>query len=100
MLKFATVFILATLLVSCYPGDAVSVKDLDTTSTFYKKVDFTTLPKSAMLNWHVEQLKSEDGDDYEYNSEIDNEILNTTLDNLVIFYLRYSTVLSLWPAPL
>ena len=86
MLKFVAVFILATLLVSCYPGDDVSVKDLDTTSTFYKKSDFTTPPKSAMIYWNVTQLKGEDGDDIDYSGEIDAEVLNTTLDNLVKLY--------------
>jgi len=86
MLQFALVLILAISLVSCYPGDDVSVKDMDTTSTFYKKSEFTNPPKSAIIYWDVAQLKGEDGDDIEYNGDIDDEILNTTLDNLVKLY--------------
>ena len=85
-LKFVMVLALAVVFVSCYPGDDVSVEDLDTTSTFYKKSDFTTPPKSAMIYWDVTQLKGDDGDDYDYSGEIDTEILNTTLDNLVSLY--------------
>ena len=86
MLQFAMVLILAISLVSCYPGDDVSVKDMDTTSTFYKKSEFTIPPKSAIIYWDVAQLKGEDGDDIVYNGDIDEEILNTTLDNLVKLY--------------
>jgi len=86
MLKIATVFTLAVVLVSCYPGDDVSVKDLDTTSTFYKKSDFQNPPKSAIIYWDVAQLKGDDGNDFEYGGEIDDEILNTALDNLVDLY--------------
>jgi len=74
------------VLVSCYPGDDVSVKDLDTTSTFYKKSDFQNPPKSAIIYWDVAQLKGDDGNDFEYGGEIDDEILNTALDNLVDLY--------------
>ncbi len=83
ILKITMVFILAAVLVSCYPGDDVSVKNLDTTSTFYKKSDFTNPPKSAIIYWDVAQLKGDDGDDIDYKGDIDDEILNTTLDNLV-----------------
>lgn len=86
MLKIAMVFVLAAVLVSCYPGDDVSVKDLDTTSTFYKKLEFTNPPKSAIIYWDVAQLKGDDGDDIDYKGDIDDEILNTTLDNLVGLY--------------
>jgi hypothetical protein len=86
MLKIAMVFTLAVVLVSCYPGDDVSVKDLDTTSTFYKKSDFQNPPKSAIIYWDVAQLKGDDGNDFEYGGEIDDEILNTALDNLVDLY--------------
>jgi len=48
MLPFAMVLILAISLVSCYPGDDVSVKDMDTTSTFYKKSDFQN-PQNLLL---------------------------------------------------
>lgn len=84
--KFTVVFIFATLLVSCCPGDDISVKDMDTASTFYKELDFDTPPQSAMIYWEVAQLKGNDEDDINYNGEIDNEILNTTLDNLVDLY--------------
>ncbi|MCF6224099.1 MAG: hypothetical protein L3J34_10275 [Flavobacteriaceae bacterium] len=86
VLKIAMIFVLATLFTSCYPGNDVSVEDLDTTSTFYKASDFTNAPKSAMLYWDVAQLKAGDGDDIDYKGEIDDEILNTTLDNLVDLY--------------
>ena len=86
MLKIVMVFTLAVVLVSCYPGDDVSVKDLDTTSTFYKKSDFQNPPKSAIIYWDVAQLKGDDGNDFEYGGEIDDEILNTALDNLVDLY--------------
>lgn len=85
-LKFVIVLALAVMFTSCYPGDDVSVKDLDTTSTFYKKADFKNPPNSAIIYWEVSQLKGEDDNDYDYNGEIDAEILNTTLDNLVSLY--------------
>ncbi len=85
-LKFVMVLALAVVLTSCYPGGDITVKDLDTTSTFYKKIDFTTPPKSVIIYWDVAQLKGEDGDDIDYKGEIDDEILNTTLDNLVSLY--------------
>lgn len=85
MLKFVTLIIVTTVLFSCYPSDT-DIDDLDTATTVYKTADFNTAPKSAMMIWNVAQLRGEDGDDVPYNREIDEEILNTTLDNLVSLY--------------
>jgi len=73
-------------LYSCYPGNDVYIEDLDTITTLYEEDDFVTAPSSAMIYWDVAQIKGEDGDDITYLGEIDDEILNTTLDNLVELY--------------
>lgn len=92
------------MMVSCYPGDDVSTSDLDTSTTLYHKEDFNPAPASAIFYWSVTQLKGDDDDNIEYNGEIDDEILNTTLDNLVELYgvdnvYIFSTTPNPQPAP-
>ncbi len=84
--KIALLFIGAIALQACYPGDSIPIEDLDTTSTFYTPDDFTTPHKSVAIFWEVAQIKNDDKDDLKYNGEVDDEILNTTLDNLVSIY--------------
>lgn len=85
-LKVFALSILVTLIYSCYPGNDVYIQDLDTVTTLYEEDDFVTAPGSIMIYWDVAQIKGEDGDDITYLGEIDDEILNTTLDNLVDLY--------------
>ena len=86
ILKFVMVFIITMLIYSCYPGGNDDIEDLDTATTVYKTDDFSPAPKSAMIVWNVAQLRGDDLDDIPYHGEIDEEILNTTLDNLVSLY--------------
>lgn len=81
--KTFALVILTTVLNSCYPDGDVNLSDLDTVSTFYTENDFNPAPGSVIIYWDVAQLKGNDGDDIPYTGEIDDEILNTTLDNLV-----------------
>ena len=74
------------ILQACYPGDSIPIADLDTTTTLYNTDDLATAPTSAAIVWEVVQEKSDDGDDLEYDGETDDEILNTTLDELVKLY--------------
>jgi hypothetical protein len=84
MLKFLMLFTVIALMSSCYPGD-VATDDLDTVTTLQTS-DFSK-PDKVVIWWGVHQIKSEDGDgDIPYRGEIDEEILNTTLDNLVDLY--------------
>ena len=86
-INIAILLLIATATYSCYPDDEVPVEDLDTTSTFYKPADFNPAPETVSILWDVVQIKSEDGDnDIPYDGEVDEEILNTTLDNLVALY--------------
>ncbi|MCO4821150.1 MAG: DUF4136 domain-containing protein [Flavobacteriaceae bacterium] len=84
--KIFALSIVTLVLNSCYPDGDVNLEDLDTVSTFYTENDFNPAPSSAIIYWDVAQLKGDDGDDIAYNGEIDDEILNTTLDNLVSLY--------------
>ncbi len=86
MLKIAVLFSFTVLFYSCYPDADVDIDELDTTSTIYKKADFNTAPKSATMFWKVVEIEGEDGENIPYHGEIDEEILNTTLDNLVDLY--------------
>lgn len=78
--------LVAIILNACYPGDSIPIDDLDTASTFYKPENFSTPPASAAIIWDVVQVKNDDANDLPYNGEIDDEILNTALDNLVALY--------------
>ena len=78
----ASIFILQ----ACYPGGSIPISDLDTTSTLYNTDDLATAPTSAAIVWEVVQEKSDDGDDLDYDGEADDEILNTTLEELVEMY--------------
>lgn len=103
-LNFVMLFIITTILISCYPNDSIKLKDLDTTTTIYEPNDFETSPKSAVIYWNVAQIKGDDGDDLPYHGEIDSEILNTSLDNLVDLYgvenvYIYSNTASPSPTP-
>lgn len=86
ILKVLILFVFITSIYSCYPDEDIHIDDLDTVSTFYDEVSFSTAPASAIIYWDVAQLEGSDGDDIPYNGQIDDEILNTTLDNLVSLY--------------
>jgi hypothetical protein len=85
--KFLWLLVATIVLQACYPGDSIPISDLDTTSTLYDTNDFATAaPTSAAILWEVVQLKGDDGDDLDYDGGTDDEILNTTLDELVGLY--------------
>lgn len=86
ILKAIVLSVFVTTLYSCYPGNDVYIEDLDTITTIFEEDDFVIAPSSVMIYWDVAQLKGEDGDDITYLGQIDDEILNTTLDNLVELY--------------
>ncbi|MCK5816334.1 MAG: DUF4136 domain-containing protein [Flavobacteriaceae bacterium] len=86
IMKIAMLFIFVVGLNSCYPDNDISSADLDTITTLYEADDFVTAPTSVTINWSVSQLKGDDGDDIPYYGAIDDEILNTTLENLVALY--------------
>ena len=81
----ALLFVAATVLQACYPGDSIPIEDLDTTSTFYIEEDFNPAPTSAAIFWEVARIEGGDND-LDYTGEVDDEILNTTLANLVNLY--------------
>ena len=83
---FTILLLITTVLVSCYPSSSIPIDDLDTTSTFRIPEDFEPAPISAAIFWDVVQVKNDDAEDLPYLGEIDDEILNTTLDNLVNLY--------------
>ena len=85
-MKIAMLLIFVIGLNSCYPDNDISTADLDTTTTLYEADDFVTPPTSVTINWSVSQLKGDDGVDIPYYGTIDDEILNTALDNLVALY--------------
>lgn len=85
IMKIAMLFIFAVGLNSCYPDNDISTADLDTTTTLYEADDFVTAPTSVIISWSVGQIKG-DENDIPYYGAIDDEILNTTLDNLVKLY--------------
>ena len=81
------------ILQACYPGGSIPIADLDTTSTVYNTDDLATAPTSAAIVWEVVQIKSDDGDDLDYDGGADDEILNTTLDELVNLYTQDNVVI-------
>jgi hypothetical protein len=83
MLKFLMLFTVIALMSSCYPGD-VSSEDLDTVTTL--RTGNFTKPDKVVIWWGVHQIKDDSDDNIPYKGEIDEEILNTTLDNLVELY--------------
>ncbi len=83
MFKYFMLFTVMALMTSCYPGD-VSTEDLDTVTTLRTK-DFQK-PGKVVIWWGVHQIKGDDDDNIPYKGELDDEILNTTLDNLVALY--------------
>ena len=85
-LRVLALSILITTIYSCHPNDDIYIEDLDTVTTLYEEADFVTAPSKVIINWDVTQIRGEDGDDITYLGEIDDEILNTTLDNLVELY--------------
>jgi uncharacterized protein DUF4136 len=84
--RFIWVFASVVILQACYPGGSIPLTDLDTTSTLYDTDDLAVAPKSAAIVWEVVQEISDDGDDLDYDGEADDEILNTTLQELVNLY--------------
>lgn len=85
--KIAMLFIAAITLQACYPGDSIPIEDLDTASTFYVPEDFSPAPATVAILWDVARIEGSDPDnDLDYEGEVDDEILNTTLENLVKIY--------------
>lgn len=80
---------------ACYPGDSIPIDDLDTTSTFYNTDDLATAPTSAAIVWDVAEIIDEEDPDNNipYDGEVDDEILNTTLDELVKLYGESNVVI-------
>lgn len=93
MYRMLIVGIPLVVLQACYPGDVIPLTDLDTTSTFYNKEDLATAPTSAAIVWDVVQIENGDDDDIPYDGEVDDEILNTTLAELVDLYGADSVVI-------
>jgi len=92
------------ILQACYTGGSIPLTDLDTTSTFYNTDDLAIAPTSAAIVWEVVHVELGDNDDLPYNGEADDEILNTTLDELVKLYGESNVVIisqtaTLSPAP-
>lgn len=81
------------ILQACYPIDSIPISDLDTATTLYNTDDLATAPTSAAIAWEVVQILSDDGDDLDYNGGADDEILNTTLDQLVDLYGQDNVVI-------
>jgi hypothetical protein len=82
------------LLQACYPNSgSVPLTDLDTTSTFYNTDDLATPPTSAAIVWQVTRFAVGDGDDLEYNGQFDADILNTSLQELIILYGESNVVI-------
>lgn len=88
MRKSLWVFMALVVLQACYPGGSIPISDLDTTSTFYNTEDLATAPTSAALVWDVAEIVDEDDPDNNipYDGEADDEILNTTLLELIDLY--------------
>ncbi len=85
--KLFWVFLSVIIFQACYPGDSIPITDLDTTTTIYDSDDFANgAPTSAGIIWQVAQDTSRTDDNLEYNGEVDDEILNTTLEELVKIY--------------
>ena len=84
--RFLWIFAAIIILQACYPGGSIPLTDLDTTSTLYNTDDLATAPASAAILWEVVHIVSDDGDDIDYDGGADDEILNTTLDELVKLY--------------
>jgi len=86
MKKIFSLLFVTFFLFSCYPGGDVSVSDLDTVTTFYESSSFNPAPNSVIIYWNVSQILGDDGNDLPYDEEVDDEILNTTLNKLVALY--------------
>ena len=84
--RFLWALVAILVLQACYPGGSIPLTDLDTTSTFYNTDDLATTPTSAAIVWQVTHFELGDGDDLPYDGELDSEILNTTLQELIILY--------------
>ena len=83
------------LFQACYPGDSIPIDDLDTTSTFFNSDGLAPAPASAAIVWDVVEIIDEDDPDNNipYDGEVDDEILNTTLDELVKLYGESNVVI-------
>lgn len=85
-IKILSLVGLVTIMYGCYPGGSIPIDDLDTTSTYHVEADFSPPHASAAIFWDVAKIESGDNTDLPYNGEVDDEILNTTLSNLVSIY--------------
>ena len=88
-------WVLGSILImqACYPGGSIPISDLDTTSTVYNTDDLATAPTSAAIVWDVVQILDDDGDDLDYDGQQDENILNTTLAELVAMYGEANVVI-------
>ena len=93
--NFLWLLTMIIVMQACYPydNDGIPVTDLDTTSTFYNTDHLATAPTSAAIAWEVVHIKFDDGEDLKYDGKADDEILNTTLDELVKLYGEDSVIL-------
>lgn len=87
VLKVSMVLVMAIFLNACYPTDTIPIADLDTVTTLYQAEDFVVKPKTAALNYTVIRIEGDDPDnDLPYDGEVDDEILETTLQELQALY--------------
>ena len=92
--RFFWVLVGLIILQACHPyPDSVPITDLDTTTTIYNSDDLATAPTSAAIVWEVLHIESGDDSDLPYDGGADDEILNSTLDELVILYGQDSVVI-------
>jgi hypothetical protein len=87
VLKVGLTLMLAIFLNACYPTDTIPISDLDTVTTLYQAEDFATAPTTAALNYTVIRIEGDDPEnDLPYDGEVDEEILETTLQELRALY--------------
>ena len=84
--KGGAFMVLASLVYACYPGGSIPIEDLDTVTTLFQAEDFETPPTSVALSMNVVRIEGGDENDIPYNGEVDDEILQTTLEQLVLLY--------------
>ena len=92
--KSLWVLLAVVVLQACYPGGSIPITDLDT-STFYNTEDLATAPTSAAIVWDVAEIIDEDDPDNNipYEGQVDEQILNTTLTELVKLYGEANVVI-------
>ncbi len=97
--KLLWVVVSIVVFQACYPGDSIPISDLDTVTTVYNSDDFANgAPTSAGIIWQVAQDTSRTDNNLDYNGEVDDEILNTTLEELIKIY-GVDSVYIIWGDP-